>query len=304
MKVVNPANLPVFADDHPTGALKQRYLFLGPDGSPENFMFSIAETTDRFAMVRHRHNFDQFRFALKGDMSMGGKRALREGHLGYFPEGTAYGPQDDQAGPVALVLQFGGASGYGYMSPDQYRRGRAELQEVGHFEGPVFVPNPEATGMRKAFSINAIWKQAMNAPLLIPAPRYDQSIFMNPKACRWIPQAAPGVFRKALGTFSDREVCAEMWQVDVDSELQLSAGKARRLLFVLNGEGSANNEALGQWFGIQIDAGESATIKGGKSQLTLLSFVIPPVVQQASAPQISSFEPVPGEAVPGEFELD
>ena len=151
-KVVDPATLAYFTDDHPTGVLAQRYLFVGEDNTPDNFMFSIAENRGHFHMVRHRHSFDQFRFGIEGDLEMGNGRKLREGCLGYFPEGTPYGPQDDQAGPVTLVLQFGGSSGYGYLSPQQYRDGRAALKKIGRFEGSVFIREMPDGTVRKTLA--------------------------------------------------------------------------------------------------------------------------------------------------------
>jgi hypothetical protein len=298
MKVVDPATLELFTDDHPTGALAQRYLLLGEDGTRENFMLSIAETVKRFTMARHRHNFDQFRFALAGDMSMGPDRALREGHLGYFPEGTSYGPQDDGAGPKALVLQFGGASGYGYMSPGQYRAGRAALRQVGRFEGPVFISEGADGVVKRTFSINAIWEEALGAKLLIPAPRYDKPIFINPDAFRFVPvEGAHGAFRKALGAFSEREVAAEMWLLRAGARLDLAGTAAIRLLFVLCGSGSAGGGALGRHFAVRSDPGETLSL-AADSELKLLSFVLPPVSAEWEEPGLPSFEPVPNEAVP------
>jgi hypothetical protein len=297
MKTVDPETLPLFTDDHPTGALAQRYLFVGEDLTPDNFMLSIADNIGRFQMVRHRHNFDQFRFALSGDLNMGDGRVLREGWLAYFPEGAAYGPQDDAAGPVALVLQFGGASGYGYMSPEQYRAGRAALNQVGHFEGAVFVrPRPDGS-VKKTFSINAIWEEALGEKLRIPAPRYDQAIHINPMAFRWIPVAGSrSAFRKPLGTFSEREVKAEIFLIEPNGRLALASGTARRLVFVLDGSGEADSADLGRHFGLQVDPGETAAVTANTA-LTLLSFTLPPVSRDWTEPQLPSFEPVPGEAV-------
>jgi hypothetical protein len=298
MNVVDPATLELFTDDHPTGALAQRYLLLGRDGTRENFMLSIAETVKRFTMLRHRHNFDQFRFALSGDMSMGPDRALRQGHLGYFPEGVSYGPQDDEAGPKALVLQFGGASGYGYMSPGQYRAGRAALRQVGRFEGPVFIRETADGKTRKTFSINAIWEEALGAKLLIPAPRYDKPIFIDPDAFRFVPvEGARGAFRKALGTFSKREVKAEMLLLRKGASLDLETLVAIRLLFVLSGSGLAGGQPLGRHFAVKGDPGETVALEA-TGEMTLLSFVLPPVSADWEDPALPSFEPVPNEAVP------
>lgn len=299
MKIVNPDNCKLYTDDHPTGALGQRYLFKGEDSTPENFMFSIAENMKRFQMVTHRHNFDQFRFSISGDMSMGKGRYLREGHLGYFPEGTNYGPQDDEAGPVALVLQFGGASGYGYMSMEQYREGRESLKQVGQFEGAVFIRDQTEDDLqKKKFSINAIWEETMGSRMLIPAPRYDQAIFISPDAFRWIPvKHEEGVFHKHLGTFSEREASAEMWLLKPGASINLAAGEAAiRLLFVLQGEGIAGSDELGRHYGIQLDPGETGKLTA-KGEMKLLSFILPPVREDWTEPELPSFEPVPRESV-------
>lgn len=297
MKVVDPATLAYFTDDHPTGVLAQRYLFVGEDNTPDNFMFSIAENRGHFHMVRHRHSFDQFRFGIEGDLEMGNGRKLREGCLGYFPEGTPYGPQDDQAGPVTLVLQFGGSSGYGYLSPQQYRDGRAALKKIGRFEGPVFIREMPDGTVRKTFSINAIWEEALGAKMLLPAPRYDQPIFIDPRAFRWVPvEGAPGALHKPLGTFSEREVRAGLWHVAPGASLRLTSGESRILVLVLEGTGKAVGQPLARHFGVQVDPGEKVIV-AADTELTLLSFDMPPVEKAWTAPMLPSFEPVPGESV-------
>lgn len=298
MRIADPAGQAVVTDDHPTGALGFRYLLEGKTGQPDNFIMLIAENLGRFDMVRHRHNFDQFRFALVGDMTMGDGRLLREGHLGYFPEGASYGPQADDPGPVALVIQFGGASGYGYMSPQQYRDGRAALTRTGHFEGPVYLrQRPDGT-VKKTFSINAIWEEAMGARMLIPAPRYDQAVFMKPRAFRWRPVAgADKAYRKLLGVFGEREVAAEMFLLEAGGGIELAAGTATRLLFVLHGSGTVAGQKVGTHVAAQLDPGEHAVIIA-HDEMTMLGFTLPPIDALGPAAEAEGVEPVPGEAVP------
>jgi len=296
MDVVDATKLPVFDDDHPTRALRQRYLFEGQDGTPENYMFSIAETIGHFTMSRHRHNFDQFRFSLSGGMSVDPDRRLKEGHLAYFPEGSSYGPQDDGPGPIALVLQFGGASGNGYMSMGQYRTGREALNKKGRFDGAVFIRDEGLPTQRKKFSINAIWEEAMGKPMLIPTSRYDRPFFMNPGAYRWVPQEEPGTYRKALGSFSEKETIAEIWRVDAGATLNIPAENSIRLMLVLEGEGTADDETIGKDFGLRLQPGESGTITASK-RLEILGFRLPVMQGGWSEPDEPSFEPVPEESV-------
>ena len=138
MRIV-PIETPTWEKDHPTGALAFKYLLTGEDSSPDNFVLLLARQDKRFTTERHRHNFDQFRFPIRGDMNVGEGLRLREGQLGYFTEGAPYGPQDDPVEPLEpgerlhLTLQFGGATGHGYLGPKRLRACREELRREGEF---------------------------------------------------------------------------------------------------------------------------------------------------------------------------
>jgi hypothetical protein len=298
MKIVDPATVDVMTDDHPTGALGMRHLSKGRADTPDNFMMVLAENLGHFQMIQHRHNFDQFRFCIRGDMNMGPHRTLREGHLGYFPEGASYGPQDDPPGPLALVVQFGGASGYGYMNMEQYRAGRAALNKSGRFEGAVYIRELSDGCLKKTFSINAIWEEALGEKMLLPAPRYDEPIFMNPRAYRWIPvKGHAGVARKLLGIFSERETVAEMWSLQPGCAYEFAAGSAIRLLFVFGGRGKAGSTPLGPHFAIHLDPSERSVVAADE-EITILSFILPLVTDEEwTKPQEDAVAPVPNESV-------
>ena len=298
MKIVDPSTAALVTDDHPTGALGLRHLSQGRAGTADNFMMVLAENLGHFEMVRHRHNFDQFRFCIRGDMKMGPHRTLREGHLGYFPEGTPYGPQDDPQGQLALVVQFGGASGYGYMNMEQYRAGRASLSKSGRFEGPVYIRELGGGRLKKTFSINAIWEEAIGKKMLLPAPRYDEPIFMNPRAYRWVPlEGFETVFRKQLGVFSERETMAEMWSLRQGATHAFGADLAIRLLFVLEGQGKTHNAQLKAHFAVHLDPNEAIDITAD-CEMTLLSFTLPIVVDGTwTKPGEAAEEPVADESV-------
>lgn len=297
MNVANPADSPVITDDHPTGVLGFRYLLEGTPLTPENYMLQIAENLGHFRMVTHRHNFDQFRYVIQGQMNLGDGRVLREGELCYFPEGTSYGPQDDPAGPVALVLQFGGASGYGYMSPEQYRQGRAELKQVGRFEGPVFIREAEEGRVSRKLSINAIWEQSIGQRMMIPAPRYDDVIIMKPKAYRWTPlEGQAGVLRKLLGCFTERGTMAEAFLVRAGSTLRVKRAAAIRVCFVLSGSGRVGGAPWGRHCAADFASGEEGEIVA-ESDMELLAFTLPMLSRESMEPQLPSTEPLPGESV-------
>ena len=102
---------------HRGGTFHYRHLLEGNAGTPGNFHLGIGQQDGDFASPRHRHNFDQFRFQIEGTMDFDRNGKMAAGTLGYFPEGAAYGPQTSEGRSVTAVLQFGGASGSGYLAP-------------------------------------------------------------------------------------------------------------------------------------------------------------------------------------------
>src|SRR5229473_4039964 len=144
MKVV-PFDDTAWHMDHPKGTVAFNYLLLGeePD-SPNNYQYILGRQEADFYMPRHRHTFEQIRMPLVGDMNLGEQGILRQGEIGYFPEGLTYGPQDDPLGDpkqLQLVLQFGGASGLGIRtfrarSGNELRPNRPPRGEVRQMKFP------------------------------------------------------------------------------------------------------------------------------------------------------------------------
>ena len=105
------------------GMFRHRTVAAGEPGTPGNFILEMVRTTDDFFSPRHRHNFDQFRYQLEGEFDFDRNGKMAPGIIGYFPEGTPYGPQSSSVSSLTLVLQFGGASGNGYMTQQQMEAG-------------------------------------------------------------------------------------------------------------------------------------------------------------------------------------
>src|SRR3954463_16009033 len=71
------------------------------------FEFSWNSYDVGYSTPRHRHTFDQYRYALIG------KRMIDDGYLepgecGFYPEGVYYGPQIQTEPTIGLGLQFQG----------------------------------------------------------------------------------------------------------------------------------------------------------------------------------------------------
>jgi hypothetical protein len=267
--------------DHPTGSLAFKYLLSGNEGAADNFVLILARQDARFTTERHRHNFDQFRFPIRGDMNVGKGVVLPELHLGYFTEGAAYGPQDDpldQAAPgerLHLTLQFGGAAGHGYLGPDRLRACRDELRRHGEFVDVLYRRHDGRT----LGGLDAVWQHAFGRKLEYPEPRYAGPIIIDPHAFRWRPDhEAPGVERKLLGSFTERGTWAGMARLGSSTRWTVAPGDARQLLFVLSGAGSIGSKRLTPHCAVQVDPGERVDI-ACDSTIEFLIFGLPPVTE-------------------------
>ncbi|HKT16994.1 MAG TPA: hypothetical protein VJR47_03060, partial [Stellaceae bacterium] len=75
------------------GTFHFRSLMEGEEGSVDNFRLNMGRSSADFYSPRHRHNFEQIRFVLEGELSFGRDGTMTAGMVGYFPEGVHYGPQ-------------------------------------------------------------------------------------------------------------------------------------------------------------------------------------------------------------------
>jgi hypothetical protein len=237
MQVVHAQDMPWAErqERHREGSLAFKNLFHGQEGDPNNFRLVLSRNSGEYKSPLHRHNFDQVRFCVRGAASIAPGKSLEEGDVGYFPEGTFYGPQDDKGGDrVTLVFQGGGASGLGYMSAAQLKRGTEELERQGVFSGGRFMRTGE-TETRDSYE--AIWEHVMGRPIIYPDGRYEDPVLVRTGAFSWRSDA-PGVSKKALGSFTERGVRLESLRMDVGAETTLSAPGAMALVFVVAGQGA------------------------------------------------------------------
>lgn len=236
--LVNVSDVPVVERQHArAGLFHSQSLLHGPEGTPENFYLQLSHLHNDFFSPRHRHNFDQVRVQLVGDASFTRDGVMKPGMVGYFPEGVYYGPQENAGESKTLVLQFGGASGSGYISEERFQQGVEELKQFGTFEKGVFHRIKEDGGRKNQDAYEAVWEHIHGRRMEYPKSEHGEPVFMDPAAFEW--QAEPGqagVRRKLLGVFSARKLRI--------SVLGLSAGAsgalaANSIAFVLSGGGTA-----------------------------------------------------------------
>ncbi len=208
-------------------------------GLPDiNFRFGFDQIGDGFFTPRHRHNFDQFRYVVSGQMNLGKGVELKEGELVHVPEGTYYGPLN-QHGPVSLlVIQFPGPNGAYRISDAEKAVAMAELKAAGgYFEDGVYkVKQPDGHTLNKD-SYEAVWEQVNGEPISYSKPRYETPIIMRPKAFRWIADPLrPGVEVKSLGVFNEHRTEAALWRIAPGAVIPSELLDAPQLRCVVKGE--------------------------------------------------------------------
>ena len=264
---------------HRDGDIRFKRLFMGREGTPENYEFSLVATRGAFTTPRHRHNFEQIRFCLEGAVNFGPGKDVKAGQVGYFPEGTPYGPQaiTDQ---LVMAVQFGGASGQGFMSYRQLDDGYREMTAQGEFKDGIF-RRADGAGRKNQDSYEAIWEMVNGQRLAYPKPRYEEPVLMDPSAFDWrADDAHPGIAHKLLGVFSERGLRLEMLRLDAAS-LKLDSGDAEILGFVVGGALQHDSQDLPAGTAVRVAAGTSSVLAANASaELLLMTFPpIPPAVQ-------------------------
>jgi quercetin dioxygenase-like cupin family protein len=181
-------------------AVKQFPLDTGVPGVQLEFSWNSYDKG--YGTPRHRHTFDQYRFALDG------KRMIKDGFLepgecGFYPEGVYYGPQMQEEPTIGLGLQFQGLSGLPYLTHVDLRNARKALAaEGGTFKDGIYTKIlPDGRKINKdshAACVEYLTGQEME----FPEGRYEKPIVMKPQGHPWIgDRKLDGVEHKRLGTF-------------------------------------------------------------------------------------------------------
>lgn len=276
MQIIHAADLPWMEREerHREGSLAFKTLFKGDEGDPNNFRWVLSRNSGTYRSPHHRHNFDQVRFCVEGTANIAPGKTLNQGDVGYFPEGTPYGPQEDlDSYRVTLVLQGGGASGLGYMSASQLRRGHEELERLGSFAAGRFRRDGES-GSRDSYE--AIWEHVFGRPIAYPPQRYDEPVLIRTAAFAWRRDGEGGASRKLLGSFTERGTRLEMLRIESGEHTMLGEPGATVLAFVVAGRGSGNGERWSPHSAFRIAPGETVKLEGDETA-ELLVIVLPTI---------------------------
>lgn len=269
---------------HRTGHIEFQQLMQGERGALDNFELSRVHNHASYYTPRHRHNFEQVRYVISGEFEYSARKRMKAGSVGFFPEGTPYGPQN-VAECIMLTLQCGGPSGDGFMSYRQLHDGHLELAKLGTFKDGIFTraeASNRGPGVRKnQDGYEAIWEHVNGRKLTYPKPRYSEPVIMYPDAIDWSAGGAPGVERKLCGIF-DRNVHIELVRLAPGARLSVSAPRAIQLLYALSGRGTADGRPWTAECAFKVAPGERGEVVAD-AETTLLHIGMAEIAAKTSA---------------------
>ncbi|WP_022683529.1 hypothetical protein [Sphingobium bisphenolivorans] len=257
------------------GVLTQKHLLIGEDGSPNNYDLNTGLAgAGGWRTPRHRHNFDQIRYVVEGDYPYMEDKVLPQGWVAYFPESVYYGPQDRPEGLRTMVLQFGGASGNGYLSVEGREAANDALKQKGEFKSGKFIYVDDSGEQREEDASAACFEYATGRKLEFAAPRYDGVIVMDPSAFAWLPGEDAGVEEKWLGSFTERE--AKIGFIKIEAGATYVAGKlpSIAILFQTKGRITINGEEFTQGSAFEFLPGEELVSLDAETETELLCMTL------------------------------
>ncbi|MGH7906834.1 MAG: hypothetical protein ACREP6_09420 [Candidatus Binataceae bacterium] len=283
MKITHLDKLPTGENSgyvrHRGGGLDDVWLLSAEEGSVDDYRLGIARASEEFFSPRHRHNFDQIRFNLAGLMNYGARKFIKAGDIGYFPEGTAYGPQAQSQGEgpaMTMIIQFGGASRGGMLSNRQISVAFEALKKLGRFEKGIFYQSEDAKLPHKTQidAAEAIWEYTTERPLEFPKPRYEEPVIIYPENFAWQRDIEhPGAMIKKLGSFGELSLEISMLKL-AGAELPIPPRAGRRLFFVIDGEGTVDGEPFRRYSAFEVPKRSAASI-ASKTTADLLMIGMP-----------------------------
>ena len=189
---------------------------------------------DDYYSPRHRHNFDQVRFTIAGQVKYGPFQT-QPGDCIYFPEGVFYGPTEiasEEA--LTCTVQTQGPSWGFFPERDKLEQTTAELAaeaELDRAHGRIRWPSG-----RWQDSYEAAWERITGQKMVYPAARYSNPVLLRSSAFTWLPtREGPGVCVKPLARFNETGPVVRLIRIESGSQLPAGESAWHQLSIVVSG---------------------------------------------------------------------
>jgi len=221
----------------PDGGRKTVNLLTGEEDAPNNYRLNVNQGGGPGGVQpRHRHTFDQFRCIREGYYEMGTVE-LEPWDIAYIPENCFYGPNTNGPDVKIIDIQFGGASGRGYPSMAQRRKGMDALRaKGGTFENGFHVTVDENGKRHNQDGFEALQEELWGRKVDYLPSRFTSQVYMRPSSYSWVKDPdASGIAWKLMARLTERDIRIAYIQVDKGASLLFGAEAAPEILWIKEG---------------------------------------------------------------------
>ena len=252
-----------------------RALLTGNESRKDNFRLYLVHQVASVNIPRHKHNFDQVRMCLEGEpQNYGPDRWIQPGELVYFPEGTPYGPEVSDSRRLSITLQFGGASGSGFIGAARLKQAMQEMMDAGTFEKGKFKRVEDGQEIvQDAFE--AAWEHVNERALLYPEQRYGDPVHLIPGGFVWSKSDSHvGFDEKRMAVFPERSFEITMLRLAGGSEGRIEPRPGIQVGFLTEGEGNIGSAHVTCHSAFSLSPGETMTLRSAIG-ISLVLFRLP-----------------------------
>ena len=189
---------------------------------------------DRYSPT-HRHNFDQVRYIVSGEIEYG-RLKCSPGDCVYFPEGVFYGPtriKTDRA--ENYTIQSQGPSWARLLTRAEAKEATAGIAKKGVLDrekGIVHWPDG-----KKQDSYEAMWELLTEQKLIYPSPRFNGPFFARSEQFKWVSwDRGEGAYCKHLAVFNECGPAVKLIKVDAGAKLFGGRTNYHRLALLISGK--------------------------------------------------------------------
>lgn len=223
----------------PTRKIAEPYRYLGISETDREVPFAAIHQTISTGdeSYRHKHNFDQIRMVIKGEMRLGKTIVACPGDVVYFPESVKYGPTYYEDGQMFLLQWPGASEGSFYIHYDDVVKVLDEMRALGgeiDFErGGVW----RYSDGRLEDVWEALGQHAFGRPVVYGTPRFGDVVVMRSAGCNSTPaKAGKNVAVKHLAYLGEVGPNIKILEMGAGSVLEGAVAESQQIWTSFEGE--------------------------------------------------------------------
>lgn len=188
---------------------------------------------DEYYSPVHRHNFDQTRYVVEGEIDFGHELIARDGDFVYFPASTHYGITVRSEGCLVFTVQTHGPDWAYFPTRAEAGEGTRALQKISEVDREVGVVRwPDG---RVQDTYEALWENLTGRPMEYPTPRYTTPCLIRSLGFAWRPTSQKGVRVQTLASFNGVGPAASKLSIDTGASLAPLVAGQHAIMAVLTG---------------------------------------------------------------------